>query len=183
MHNPLDDISEKVIAAARDIRLLLLDVDGVMTDGRLHYSSAGDEIKSFNIKDGLGIKLLQRAGIEVGIITGRVSPMVERRATELGIALIVQGREDKLIALRELTQERDIPLNAVAYMGDDLPDLSAIRAVGLGATVADGNSFVAQHALLQTAACGGCGAVRELAEIILSAQNKLADATAPYLQS
>ncbi len=119
-------------AAAAAIRLLVLDVDGVMTDGRIYYSSTGEELKAFNIRDGLGIKLLQRAGIEVAIITGRTSPMVERRAGELGISRVVQGREDKQLALRELSGELGIPLEHCAYMGDDLPDLGAIRSAGLG---------------------------------------------------
>lgn len=181
MHNPLRNANGQIINAAQKIRLLLLDVDGVLTDGQLHYSSQGEEIKNFNIKDGLGIKLLQKAGIAVGIITGRVSSMVQRRAEELGITLIVQGREDKLTALMELIRNQDLSLSQIAYMGDDLPDLAAIRAVGLGATVADCNPILSFHAAYQTSAPGGKGAVRELAELILAAQDKYKELTDNYL--
>ena len=127
----------------KNLQLLALDVDGVLSDGRLYYTDQGEEFKSFNIRDGLGIKLLQRAGITVAIITGRTSAMVTRRAAELGIAHVVQGREDKLEALLDLCGNLKIDLSNVAYMGDDLPDRKAIMAVGLGATVADAASDVA----------------------------------------
>ena len=173
--------SEQVIKKARNIRLLLLDVDGVLTDGRLYYDETGNEQKAFNIQDGLGIKLLQRNGIEVGIITGRSSALLTRRATVLGIKLVVQGREDKLTALQEILAEHDFSMEQIAFLGDDLPDLAVIRKVGLGATPANGNHFVARHADWQTAAAGGNGAVRELAELILDAQQKLAPTLAEYL--
>ena len=113
---------------AEDIQLLALDVDGVLTDGSVLYGASDqDEIKSFNIKDGLGIKLLQQSGIEVAIITGRTSAAVARRAAELNIATVVQGREDKGVALQALLDERALPAFRVAYMGDDLQDLSALK--------------------------------------------------------
>ena len=171
---------EYITEAARKIRLLLLDVDGVLTDGRLYYSEDGSEAKAFHIHDGLGIKLLQRNGIEVGIITGRSSQLLARRAAELGIDLVVQGREDKLTALNELLLQRDCQLEEIAYAGDDLPDLAAIRAVGLGIAVANANRHVAEHAKWQTAAAGGSGAVREIAELILAAQDKLQSTVADY---
>lgn len=148
----------------KNLQLLALDVDGVLSDGRLYYTDQGEEFKSFNIRDGLGIKLLQRAGITVAIITGRTSAMVAKRAAELGIAHVVQGREDKLEALQELCRNLQIDLSNVAYMGDDLPDRKAIMAVGLGATVADAASDVAAIADWQSRLPGGQGAVRELAE-------------------
>jgi 3-deoxy-D-manno-octulosonate 8-phosphate phosphatase (KDO 8-P phosphatase) len=148
----------------KNLQLLALDVDGVLSDGRLYYTDQGEEFKSFNIRDGLGIKLLQRAGITVAIITGRTSAMVTRRAAELGIAHVVQGREDKLEALQDLCGNLKIDLSNVAYMGDDLPDRKAIMAVGLGATVADAASDVAAIADWQSRLPGGQGAVRELAE-------------------
>ncbi|MDA0693298.1 MAG: HAD-IIIA family hydrolase [Proteobacteria bacterium] len=148
----------------KNLQLLALDVDGVLSDGRLYYTDQGEEFKSFNIRDGLGIKLLQRAGITVAIITGRTSAMVTRRAAELGIAHVVQGREDKLEALLDLCGNLKIDLSNVAYMGDDLPDRKAIMAVGLGATVADAASDVAAIADWQSRLPGGQGAVRELAE-------------------
>ena len=164
---------DAVIAAAKKIKLLLLDVDGVLTDGRLYYGNSGEELKAFNIQDGLGIKLLQRGNIQVGIITGRVSALLQRRADELSINPVVQGREDKLTALNELLDTLDVQMDEIAFMGDDLPDLAVIRRVGLGITPANGASTLAQQALWQTTQPGGQGAVREVAEMILEAQGKL----------
>lgn len=165
----MDDLTR----AASRVRLLVLDVDGVLSDGRLYYNDAGGEAKTFHILDGLGIKLAQRGGIEVAIITGRRSAMVMRRARELGIEQVIQGREDKLTALQELLAERGIPLEDTAYMGDDLPDLAAIQRVGLGMCVANAHPFVARHARWQSLAHGGEGAVREACEYLLAAQGKL----------
>ncbi|MGS2723753.1 KdsC family phosphatase [Porticoccus sp. GXU_MW_L64] len=171
----------KVTEAAKKIRLLLLDVDGVLTDGKLYYSESGNEAKAFNIQDGQGIKLLQRNGIEVGIITGRSSKLLARRAAELGIERVVQGREDKLTALNELLETCDYKLEEIAHVGDDLPDVAVIRRVGLGVAVANANHFVAEHALWQTRTPGGAGAIREVAELILSAQGKLQATLEDYL--
>lgn len=149
------------------IKLLVMDVDGVMTDGKVTYSSDGNELKSFNIKDGVGIKRVQQAGIQTAIITGRVSPMVERRATELGINHLVQGREDKLTALRELLGTLQIELKNVAYMGDDLPDVDAIVSCGLGACPANAARDVLSKADWIASRNGGEGCVRELCDHIL----------------
>lgn len=149
------------------IKLLVMDVDGVMTDGKVTYSSDGNELKSFNIKDGVGIKRVQQAGIQTAIITGRVSPMVERRATELGINHLVQGREDKLTALRELLGTLQIELRNVAYMGDDLPDVDAIVSCGLGACPANAARDVLSKADWIASRNGGEGCVRELCDHIL----------------
>ena len=164
--------SQAIITAAKNIKLLLLDVDGVLTDGKLYYGNSGEELKAFNIQDGLGIKLLQQGGIQVGIITGRVSTLLQRRADELGINPVIQGREDKLTALRELLENQNLGLHQIAFMGDDLPDLSAINLVGLGITVAIACSSLAAKADWQTLRSGGDGAVREAAEMILKAQGK-----------
>ena len=166
--------------AAQKVKLLLLDVDGVLTDGRLYYGNDGEELKAFDIQDGLGIKLLQNAGIKVGIITGRSSVLVERRAKELGIDHLIQGREDKLTALNELLEKITFDLEEIAFVGDDLPDLAIIRRVGLGITPANGNHLIASQALWQTKKSGGNGAVREVAELILSAQSKLESVLASY---
>ena len=166
--------------AAQKVKLLLLDVDGVLTDGRLYYGNAGEELKAFDIQDGLGIKLLQNAGIKVGIITGRSSELVERRAKELGIDHLIQGREDKLTALNELLEKITFDLEEIAFVGDDLPDLAIIRRVGLGITPANGNHLIASQALWQTKKSGGNGAVRDVAELILSAQSKLESVLASY---
>lgn len=173
--------NQKLINRAKNTRLLLLDVDGVLTDGRLYYGNNGEELKAFNIQDGLGIKLLQRNGIKVGIITGRSSALLARRASELGIELVVQGREDKLTALQEILETHEYQMDEIAFLGDDLPDLAVIRRVGLGVAVANANSSIASHALWQTSASGGHGAVRELAEFILTAQDKLEATLAEYL--
>ncbi len=164
---------DAALEAAKGVRLLLLDVDGVLTDGRLYYGDNGNEYKAFNTKDGLGIKLLQRAGIEVGIITARSSTLLTRRCKELGIEKIIQGREDKLAALRELLAGTPLPMTEIAYLGDDLPDLAIINRVGLGMTVADANHVIVAHAAWQSRYPGGSGAVREAAEFILEAQGKL----------
>jgi len=166
--------------AARAIRLLLLDVDGVLTDGRLYYSNNGEELKAFHIQDGLGIKLLQRQGIEVGIITGRTSALLARRAAELGIQRVIQGREDKSCALDELLANTPLTLEQIAFMGDDLPDLPVMARVGLALTVADCSSTVAERAHWQARRGGGRGAVREAAEFILRAQGKLDAALEDY---
>ena len=169
-----------VIKAAQKIKLILLDVDGVLTDGRLYYGNNGEELKAFDIQDGLGIKLLQKGGIDVGIITGRTSKLLTRRTEELDIELLVQGREDKLTALNEILEDRAINLKEIAFVGDDLPDLAVIRRVGMGITPANGNHIVASQALWQTKKGGGQGAVREVAELILNAQGKLEALLAPY---
>ncbi len=165
---------------AQSIKLLALDVDGILTDGRIYYGNNGEELKAFNIKDGLGIKLLQRAGVTVAIITGRKSAMVERRAKELGISEVVQGREDKREALEELCQRHKLTLAECAYMGDDLPDLSAINAAGLGLSVADATSAVRSAAQWCSTRNGGEGAVREACEFILRAKDQLSALEAPY---
>ena len=151
-----------------DICLLVMDVDGVMTDGKITYTSDGQELKSFNIKDGFGIKRAQTSGIETVIITGRISPMVERRALELGIAHLIQGREDKLAALSDLLDQMNLTLDQVAYIGDDLPDLTAIKSVKLGACPADAASEVKSRADWVSTRAGGDGCVRELCDLLVS---------------
>ena len=151
-----------------DIRLLVMDVDGVMTDGKITYTSDGQELKSFYIKDGLGIKRAQASGIETAIIPGRTSPMVERRARELGIAHLVQGREDKLAALSDLVDQMNLSLDQVAYIGDDLPDLTAIESVRLGACPADAATEVKSKANWVSTRAGGGGCVRELCDLLVS---------------
>ncbi|MBS3804578.1 MAG: HAD hydrolase family protein [Oleiphilaceae bacterium] len=175
---PADRLREQ---AAR-VRLLVLDVDGVMSDGQLTFTASGDELKSFNVNDGLGIKQLMGAGIQVAIITGRVSPLTARRAQELGIDLLIQGRDDKRAALGELADKLGLAAEHIAYMGDDLQDLAAIQYAGLGVTVPNGHWFVRQHADHCTEASGGRGAVRELADLILLAQNRLEDILKQYLE-
>lgn len=165
---------------AQRIKLLLLDVDGVLTDGLITYNGEQQESKSFNIHDGLGIKLLQRNGVEVGIITGRTSTMVEYRAKELGIDILIQGREDKAAAMKTLLSSLGMEPSDVAYMGDDLPDLAAIQYAGLGIAPANAVIAVREQANLVTSLGGGHGAVREAAEFILAAKNLLDAAVEEY---
>ena len=169
-----------IVELAKPIKLLLLDVDGILSDGKIYYTNNGDEIKNFHIHDGLGLKLLQKNNIEVGIITGRLSNIVKRRAEELGINLILQGREDKKQALLEVLQQQQISKEQVAYMGDDLPDLSAIIYAGLGLSVANAQTVVKEHADWVSSLNGGNGAVREACEFILNAQGKLESSIQPY---
>ena len=161
-----------VETAAGSIALLLLDVDGVLTDGKLYFSNSGDEIKAFSTLDGHGIKMLMRSGIEVGIVTGRTSQLLSKRAADLGISLLYQGREDKHKVLADIVQDRDTPLAAIAYAGDDFPDLPVMRQVGLAFSVPAGHPDVRASAHAVTGAAGGEGAVREIADFILRCQNK-----------
>ncbi|AOY87089.1 HAD family hydrolase [Marinobacter salinus] len=173
---------EALLARAKRIRLIALDVDGIMSDGRLYFSASGDELKAFNILDGLGLKQLMAAGITVAVITGRQSPLTEKRMGDLGIPHLMQGREDKKVALEELISKMDISPEVIAYMGDDLPDLPAIRFAGLGITVPNAYWLVQEHADYCTQAAGGHGAVREACDLLLTAQGKLEEALTRYLE-
>lgn len=166
--------------ALSKIRLLLLDVDGIMTDGRIHYDANGGEIKSFDVKDGHGLKLLQRAGIEVGIITGRNSSIVKRRADELGIGILYQGAKDKIIPYEEILRERGFKDDEIAYMGDDLVDLPILLRVGYSATVSDAVAEVKERVHYVTSRRGGRGAVREVCELLLKQTGGWAAVTDRY---
>jgi len=175
-------VNADILSKARKVTLLALDVDGVMTDGKIYFSAQGDELKAFNILDGQGIKSLLNNNIEIAIITGRTSPLTSRRARDLGINYILQGREDKRVALQELSDELEIPFEAIAYMGDDLPDLSAIIYSGLGVTVPNAHDFVKQHADHCTSLAGGHGAVREICDLILTSQGLIDKHHEKYLK-
>ncbi|MDR9426023.1 MAG: KdsC family phosphatase [Marinobacter sp.] len=168
---------------AANIRLIALDVDGIMSDGRLYFSASGDELKAFNILDGLGLKQLMKAGITVAVITGRRSPLTEKRMTDLGITHLMQGREDKKAALLELIADKNLQPEHIAYMGDDLPDLPALMFAGLGITVPNGYWLVRQQADYCTQTAGGSGAVREACDLILWAQGRLEQTLAPYTET
>ena len=177
-------MSEKLITLierASTIKLAIFDVDGVLTDGRLYFMPDGTEFKSFNTLDGHGIKLLIASGVEVAIISGRNSPLVEKRAANLGIKHLIQGREDKLTALDELRESVPVKMEEIAFLGDDLPDLPVMRRVGLGMAVATADPFVREHAHGVTLTAGGMGAAREFCELIMRAQGTLDNARAPYL--
>lgn len=167
-------LSGEALERAKHIKMLVLDVDGVLSDGRITFSASGEESKSFNTLDGQGIRLLQKGGVEVAIITGRKSAIVERRCAELGITLLAQGREDKFVALQELlaTLEQPPQLHEIAHMGDDLPDLLVMQKVGLALTVADGHHEVAARAHWSSKRLGGTGAVREACDALLVAQGQ-----------
>lgn len=172
---------DKLHERARAIRLAIFDVDGVLTDGRLYFMPDGTEFKSFNTLDGHGIKMLMASGVETAIISGRKSPLVERRAANLGIKHLIQGREDKLTALSELRQIIPVEMHEIAHLGDDVPDLPVMRRVGLGMAVASADAFVREHAHGVTQAVGGAGAAREFCELIMRAQGTLEQAQAAYL--
>lgn len=152
------------------IRLLLLDVDGVLSDGRIVYDAHGTEIKTFDVKDGHGIKMLQKAGIEVGIISGRSSKVVNVRAKELGIEILYQGIADKDIPYAEIIKQRGLRDEEIAYIGDDVVDLPILRRVGFAVATADAVDDIRPYVHYVTNRFGGRGAVREVCDLILKAR-------------
>jgi len=167
--------------ACRRVELILSDVDGVLTDGGIWYDNQGIELKAFHIRDGLAIRLWQRAGFRFGVLTARSSHIVKLRASELGIDIVRQGFEDKLPVAEEVISECRLTPQQVCYIGDDLTDLPVIRRVGLGAAVADAAVEVRAAAAYTTQLPGGRGAVRELIETILKAKSRWDDAIQRYL--
>ncbi|WP_299593791.1 HAD family hydrolase [uncultured Microbulbifer sp.] len=163
------------------VRHLILDVDGVLTDGRLYFDNHGNELKTFHTLDGHGIKMLQQSGVAVAIITGRRSALVEKRASDLGITRLIQGREDKYIAFKELFANEPYDMENIAYMGDDYPDLQLMTRVGCPIAVPNAAPPVAERALFTTERSGGRGAVREVCDRIMQAQGTFEAALAPYL--
>jgi 3-deoxy-D-manno-octulosonate 8-phosphate phosphatase (KDO 8-P phosphatase) len=170
-----------VLSRAASFRLLILDVDGVLTDGGLFYGADGESIKRFNVLDGHGIKLLQQADVAVAIISARRSPIVARRAADLGIAHLFQGVHDKLSAFNALLAQTGLTAEQCGFIGDDVIDLPVLLRVGFAASVAQGHPEVLARVHYVTQACGGQGAVRELCDLILRAQGKYEAAVAPYL--
>jgi YrbI family 3-deoxy-D-manno-octulosonate 8-phosphate phosphatase len=162
------------------IELILSDVDGVLTDGHVILTNQGIEIKQFHIRDGLGVKLWQKAGYRFGIITGRSSQIVKMRAAELDIAVVRQGASDKLATSMEILDQLGIAPAQTCFIGDDLPDLPVVCAVGLGVAVADACEELRASAGYVTRARGGAGAVRETIELILKAQRRWDDVIQPY---
>lgn len=154
---------------ARRVRLACFDVDGTLTDGRLVYDSAGGESKAFHVHDGQGLVLLRRAGIDVALVTARTSPVVERRAAELGVRACT-GIADKLGCVQALAAEHGLELSQVAFMGDDLPDLKVMRHVGLAACPSDAHAWLARDAHWHAAQAGGHGAARAFCDLLLEAQ-------------
>lgn len=171
---------DEIHARARNVKLLALDVDGVLTDGKLYFSNNGEEMKSFSTLDGQGIKLLQSSGVTVALITARSSQLVSKRASNLGIQFVLQGSEHKLDALTGVMQKLALDFSQVAYVGDDLPDLACIRKVALGITVPNGHWLMQEMAFCCTTRSGGAGAVREVCDWILQAQGNFDNAVADY---
>lgn len=170
-------VLSRVPAAVRErvinLRLMVFDVDGVLTDGSLWYGEHGELAKRFNALDGHGLRLLSKAGVLVALMTGRQGPIVDRRAAELGIALVKQGVHDKGAALTELAHHQNVPLEQTGYMGDDLIDLPAMQRAGFAASVPDAPAYIAQAAHWIASRPGGGGAARECCDLILAAQGRL----------
>lgn len=158
---------QDLIKKAGQVKLLVLDVDGILSNGQIIYDANGIETKAFSVQDGVGVKSLASYGISTAIITGRRSPMVDKRATEIGVKYVVQGRDDKLIALNELLATLNITAADCAYMGDDLPDIKAMQTVGFAATVPNAHVEVINRSDMVTTRAGGYGAVREVCDLIL----------------
>ena len=175
-----DAIADAVAKRARAIRLLTCDVDGVLTDGRIYYDDDGRELKAFSSLDGVGIKMLARSGIAVGWITGSRAPSVAHRARMLGVAHLVQGAEDKLAPWDALRGELGLAPAACAHIGDDLPDLPIILRCGLGVSVPNATAAVRERAHYVTRREGGAGAVREVCDLILAAQDALVSQHAAF---
>lgn len=160
-----------LIEKAKKIKLALFDVDGVLTNGILIYNNDGIELKEFHVHDGVGIKLLQQAGIVVGIITARHSPVIMQRMKDLGITHVYQNQANKLPAYEEMKNKLNLKDEEVLYMGDDLPDIALISRAGLGVTVANAPKITKKYAAWTTTADGGRGAVREVYDFVLQSQN------------
>jgi len=154
----------------RRVRLLVADVDGVLTDGTLHYGDAGETVKAFHVRDGMGLRLLMENGIDVAVITARKSEALSRRMSDLKIRHFYPGRDDKWAAMQELLDEVPVPIDEVAFVGDDVQDLPVMRRVGVAITVSDGHADVLKEADWITATGGGKGAVREIADEILASR-------------
>ena len=169
----LDDI-------VKGIKLVIFDVDGVLTDGSLYLGENGNEYKAFHVRDGLGLVLLKRAGLETGVITGRSSKIVSERMAALGINYLYQGQDNKLDALQDLLEKLSISPQETAYLGDDIIDLPAMTRVGFAVAVNDAHPLVIANAHAVTELEGGRGAAREFCEFILDKQNKLEDLVKAY---
>ncbi len=171
----------EVLKKAEKVKILLLDVDGILTDGRIIITSSGEEIKHFNVIDGMGIKLLQKAGVEVGIISSRFSLVTEHRAKELGITLLYQGKLEKLAVYEKILKEKRLKDEEVAYMGDDWIDLPILKRAGLAISVPNAWFPVNDYVDYITKHPGGYGAVREVCDLILKAKGKWEELLHSYL--
>lgn len=164
---------QEILEKAANIKLVIFDVDGVLTDGSLFMGDDGQEYKAFYSRDGLGMKMLKNTGVQIGIITGRSSDVVKHRMQSLNIEHVYQGQDDKLLAYQDLKKKLSIDDNEIAYVGDDVIDLSVMQQVGLAIAVADAHPTVTKHAHWHTPHNGGRGAARDVCELIMEAQNTL----------
>jgi 3-deoxy-D-manno-octulosonate 8-phosphate phosphatase (KDO 8-P phosphatase) len=164
---------QDVLEKAAQIKLVIFDVDGVLTDGGLFFGDDGQEYKAFYSRDGLGMKLLKQTGVEIGVITARNSKVVEHRMQNLGIANVYQGKLNKLDAFEHMLAKLQISAKQTAYVGDDVVDLPVLKQAGLAIAVQDAHPFVKQHAHWITQHCGGRGAARDVCELIMQAQGTL----------
>ncbi len=166
---------QDILTRTKNIRLVIFDVDGVLTDGSIIISDDGQETKAFHSRDGHGMKLLQYTGVEIGIITGRTSKVVEHRMNSLGVNHVFQGQQVKLPAFESLITQLDLTADQCAYVGDDIVDLAIMSRVGLAIAVQDAHSVVKKHAHWITPSAGGKGAAREVCELIMEGQGTLQD--------
>lgn len=173
----------ELLEKAKKIKCLISDVDGVLTDGLLHIDNHGNELKSFNVQDGMGLKLLMAAGIEVAVITTARNAVVDHRMQQLGITHYYKGQVDKRSAYQQLKEKLNLQDEQISYIGDDLPDLPLIQCAGLGVAVANAVPQIKEFAYWQTEHSGGRGAVRELCDLILNAQDKNDLALTGYLKT
>lgn len=173
---------QPILEKAKRLKLLILDVDGVLTDGKLFFDNEGNEYKAFHARDGHGIKLLRQTGVEVAVISGRKSNSVALRMKNLGIEHVYQGHENKIAAFHEIIRKMAILPEQAAHVGDDLLDLPVMIRVGLAIAVNDANFAVKQRADWCTALPGGCGAVREVCDLIMQAQGRFDEVVNAYLQ-
>ena len=169
------------VERAARVKLMIFDVDGVLTDGSLHYGAEGEALKTFNVHDGLGIKLLQEAGVQTAIISARTSPQVIKRAADLGIDHLHQGGHDKLTPFNALLEKTGLTAEQVGFIGDDVVDLPILTRVGFAVAVPNGRAEVLERAHHTTVAAGGRGAVREVCELLLHAQGTYARVMAQFL--
>ena len=175
-------MAQDILEKARNIELVIFDVDGVLTDGTLFYGDDGQEYKSFNSKDGHGLRMLQDSGVQVAIITGRESNVVRHRMDNLGITHVLQGRREKLPAYEELKSITGVADEHIAYVGDDVVDLPVMSRVAFAIAVQDAHHFVTKHAHWQTPSRGGHGAARDVCELIMEAKGTLQPALESYLK-
>ncbi len=163
-------VQAEVIEKAKKIKLLLMDCDGVLTDGKLYFTENGEEIKVFHVRDGQGLAMWHAAGFRSGIITGRNSKIVEKRATELGVSFVKQGSKNKVICFEEILAEVKVSLEEIAFVGDDVQDIVIFEKVGLPIAVADAVEDVFPYIIYKTNSAGGFGAVREVIDLLLQAK-------------